>query len=45
MCREGQKPDSSVWAPIVKVQTAELKTTLERLDWSALERFAAEAAK
>lgn len=44
MCREGIKPDSGIWAPVVKAQTAELKNALEHLDWSDMERVAVEAA-
>lgn len=42
MCRVGTKPDCSEWAPLVIAQSSALKNALERLDWSALERLAAE---
>jgi CheY-like chemotaxis protein/HPt (histidine-containing phosphotransfer) domain-containing protein len=43
MCREGNKPDSKIWAPIIEAQTAALKLVLEDLDWSVLETFIAES--
>lgn len=42
MCREGVKPDCTVWAPLVTSETAALKEALEQLDQEALERLAAE---
>ena len=42
LCGEGEKPDSEVWAPILKMQSAAIKDRLELLDWSALERLVAE---
>ena len=42
MCREGKKPECSVWAPLVKAETAALKEALEKLNQTALEQLAAE---
>ncbi|MDD2365810.1 MAG: Hpt domain-containing protein [Desulfuromonadaceae bacterium] len=41
MCREGNKPDYAVWAPIITAQPTELKEAMEQLDWNELERLAA----
>jgi HPt (histidine-containing phosphotransfer) domain-containing protein len=41
MCLDGIKPDCRVWGPLVKTHTASFKDELERLDWGALELFAA----
>lgn len=42
MCREGDKPDHTVWAPLVSEQTEALKEALEQLDWKEMELLATE---
>jgi len=40
LCREGKKPDSGLWSPLVKAEAAALKEALDQLDWVGLERLA-----